>query len=90
MLDDALVELETAGCKTIARTRVATVENRHVVFLCHFVDGIEEREEVLLCVDILLTVGREQDIFALLQAESLMHIACLNLCKILVEYFCHW
>ena len=68
MLDDALVELEAAGCKAVARTRMAAVEDRHIVFLCHFVDGIEEREEVLLCVDILFSVGREQDIFALLQA----------------------
>ena len=57
MLDDALVELETTGCKAVATAGVTTVKNRHVVLLCHFVDGIEKREEILLCVDILLTMS---------------------------------
>ena len=57
MLDDAWVELEAACCKTIAAARVAAVEYRHVVFLCELVDGIEEREEVLLGVDILFAMG---------------------------------
>ena len=57
MLDDALVELEATGCKAVAAARVTTVKNRHVVLLCHFVDGIEKREEILLCVDVLFTVG---------------------------------
>ena len=57
MLDDAWVELEATGGKAIARTRVAAVEYRHIVFLCELVDGIEEREEVLLGVDILFAMG---------------------------------
>ena len=57
MLNDAWVELEAACCKTIAAARVAAVEYRHVVFLCELVDGIEEREEVLLGVDILFAMS---------------------------------
>ena len=51
------VKLEAAGFKAVAAAWVATVENRHVIFLCHFVDGGEETEEVFLCVNIFLTVG---------------------------------
>ena len=67
MLDDALIQLKATGSKAVARTRMAAVEDRHIVLLCHFVDGIEEREEVLLSVDVLFAMGREQDILALLQ-----------------------
>ena len=43
VLDDTLVEFEAAGGKAVAAARVATVEDGHVVLLCHFVDGVEER-----------------------------------------------
>jgi len=49
---------------------VATVENRHVVLLDHLVDSGKEGEEILLRVYILLTVGREEDVLALLQAKT--------------------
>ena len=47
MLDDTRVKLESAGCQSVAAARVAAVENRHVVFLGQFVDGIEKAEEIL-------------------------------------------
>lgn len=53
----AAVEFESALLKALARTWMATVENRHVVFPGHGVDCVEERQEVLLCIDILLAVG---------------------------------
>ena len=53
MLDDTWVELEARGLETLAATRMAAVENGHVVFLSHGVDGVEETEEVLLRVDVL-------------------------------------
>ena len=43
VLDDTLVEFEAAGGKAVAAARVSTVEDGHVVLLCHFVDGVEER-----------------------------------------------
>ena len=90
MLDDAIVEFEATCCKAVTATGVATVEDRHVVFLCHLVEGCEERCEVLLCIDILLTVCLEKDVLALFEAKACVNVACLNLCKVLVEYLCHW
>ena len=57
MLDDTRIELETTGCQSVAAARMAAVENRHVVFLCQFVDGIEKAEEVLFRVDVFLTMS---------------------------------
>ena len=90
MLDDAWVEFKAAGCKAVAAAWVAAVKYRHVVFLCHAVDGIEEREEVFLGVDILLAVSGKEYVFAFLQAKALMHVAGFDLGKVLMEHFCHW
>lgn len=68
---------------------MATVEDGHVVLFRHLVDSSEKGEEVLLRVDILLTVSRKEDILALLQTKTLMNIACLNLREVAVENFCH-
>ena len=42
LADDARVEDEAALLKTVTAARVAAVKDRHVVFLCHFVDGSEK------------------------------------------------
>lgn len=57
MLNHARVELKPAGGKTVAATGMTTVEYRHVIFLRHCIDGIEETEEVLLRINILFAVG---------------------------------
>lgn len=57
MLDDTWIELEAAGCQSIAAAWMTAVEYRHVVFLGQFVDGIEKAEEVLFRVDVFLTVS---------------------------------
>ena len=54
----ARIELEARSCKTVTRTRVAAVEDRHVVFLSHCIDSIEEREKVLLGINIFFTMSR--------------------------------
>ena len=54
---DPSVELEAALLEAFAGTGMTAVENRHVVLLSHGVDGVEKRQEVLLCIDILLAVG---------------------------------
>ena len=89
MLDDSSVKFETARLEAVAAARVAAVEYGHVVLLCHFVDGGEEGEEIFLCVDVFLAVGGEEDVSAFLQAQALMHVARLYLCKVLVQHFCH-
>ena len=68
---------------------MATVKDRHIVLLCHLIDGGEEAQEVLLSINILLTVCREEDVLTLLQTKTLVNITCLNLCKVLIKYLSH-
>ena len=42
VLNHAFIEFEARGCKAIAATWVATVEDWHVVFFCHLVDCREK------------------------------------------------
>ena len=86
---DAAVELETTRLESVAAAGVAAVENGHVVLLCHLVYGIEEGEEILLCVDVFFAVGREEDVFAFLQTKTLMNIAGFYFFEVLVEHLCH-
>ena len=68
VLDHAPVELEAALLQPLPAARVAGVEDRHIVLLRHLVDRREQAYEVLLRIDIFLTVGREQDVLALCQS----------------------
>ena len=67
LADHARIEDKAAFLKTITAAWVAAVENRHVVFLCHLVDRSEERDEVLLCVDVFLSMCTQQNIFSFLK-----------------------
>ena len=89
VLDHAGVQLESAGLQALAAAGVAAVEDGHVVLLGHAVDGGEEAHEVLLGVDVLLAVGGEQDVLALLQAQALVDVAGLNLGEVLVQDLGH-
>ncbi len=68
---------------------MATIEDGHVVLLRHLVDSCEEAQEVLFSVDILLSVGTQQNILSLLQSKSLMDITGFNLSEVVAEYLCH-
>lgn len=57
VLNNARIQLESAGFEALARARMAAVQDGHVVLIGHFVDGVEEAEEVLLGVDVLFTVS---------------------------------
>lgn len=89
VLDDAGVELESACFEPFAATGVAAVENRHIIFLRHRVDGIEKAQEVLLGVDVLLAVGTQKNVAALSEAQALMHVRCLYLGEVLMQDFGH-
>jgi len=89
VLDDARIKLEAGGLEAFAGTRMATVENGHVVLLRHLVDCVEQRKEVLLRVDVLLAVGRQQNVLALLQPKPSMNIRSLNLREIIMQHFRH-
>lgn len=68
---------------------MTTVEDGHVVLLRHLVDSSKEGEEVLLRVNVFLTMGGQENVFALLQTKTLMNIAGLDIGEIVVEDFRH-
>ena len=69
VLDDTSIELESTGLKAFAATGMTTVEDGHVVLLGHLIDGIEEAQEVFLRVNVLFSMGTQQNILALLKSE---------------------
>ena len=85
----ARIELEAALLQAVAAARMATVQNRHVVFLGHGVDGGKQAVEVFLCIDVLFAVGREQDVLAFFQAQTLVHVAGFDLGQVLVQHLGH-
>ena len=68
---------------------MARVQDRHIVFLCHLIDGVEKRQEILLGVDVLLAMGRQQNVFTFLQAQPFMNVGCLNLRQVVMQHLCH-
>ena len=68
---------------------MATVENGHVVLFRHLVDSSEEGEEVLLRVNVFLTVSGQENILAFLQAEALVDVAGLDIGEVVVEDLRH-
>lgn len=87
---DTFVKFE-AGCfETLAAAGMTAIKNGHVVFLSHGVDGVEEGEEILLGVNVLLTVCRQQDVFPFLEVQTAEDVGCLDVFEVVVENFCHW
>lgn len=68
---------------------MTTVEDGHIVLFRHLVDSSEEGEEVLLRVDIFLAMGGQENILAFLQTEALVHVAGLDIGKVVVENLRH-
>ena len=89
MLDDALVQLEPTRFETLAAAGVTAVEDGHVILLSHLVDGVEQRQEVLLSVDVLLAVGTQKDVLALLQAQTLVDVRGFDLLQVVMQYLGH-
>lgn len=89
VLDDTLVQLETALFQTFAAAGMAGIQDRHIVLFGHFVDCGEQRSKVFLRVDILFAVGREQNVLTLFQSQTCMNIGSLDLFQILMQHFSH-
>lgn len=89
VLDDTLVKHEAALLQTLAAAGMAGVKDGHIVLFGHFVDCSEQRGEVLLCVDVLFPVGREQDILSLFQTQAGVDIGGFDLLQILMQYLRH-
>ena len=60
MLNDALIQLKAALLQTLPASGMAGVQNGHIVLLSHLVDGREQRGKILLRVDVLLAMRRQQ------------------------------
>ena len=87
--DDPPVQLEAARLQSLPRPRMAAVQHRHVVFPGHGVYRAEQAREVPLGVDVLLPVGREEDVLPFLQTKSLMDIRRLYLPQVAVQHLSH-
>ena len=68
---DARVQLETALFQTVLASGMAGIQDGHIVLLCQCVDSSEQTQEVLFRVDVLLTVGGQQNVLVLLQSQTL-------------------
>ena len=68
---------------------MAAVQHRHVVFPGHGVYRVEQAREVPLGVDVLLPVGREEDVLPFLQPQSLMDTRGLYLTQVVVQHLRH-
>ena len=62
------IKSKSALFKPVSASGVAGIKDRHIILLGNPVNGIEEREEVLLGVDVLLPVSREKNVFFRLKA----------------------
>lgn len=89
LADDARVELEACGLKALAAARMAAVEDRHVVFLCHLVYSCEEADEVLFRVDVFFAVGAQKYVFSFLKAKAGVDVRVSDVLEVLVEDFRH-
>ena len=87
--NDAPVQLESAFLQSLTAPGVAGVQHRQVILLRHGVYRREERTEILIRVDILLPVGREQNVLAFFQTEPGVNVAGLDLRKILMQHLRH-
>ena len=79
---NARVQPEAGGLQALAGTRMAGVQDRHVVFVRERVDRGEQAREVRLCVDVLLAVGGQQHVALGLQAELGEDVRGLDLVKV--------
>ena len=68
---------------------MARVENRHVIFLGQRIDRVEQAQEILLRVDILLAVGRQQQVSALFQPQPPVDVRSLDLLQIRMQHLRH-
>ena len=89
VLDDTLVQLEAALLQTLPAAGMAGIQDGQIVLFSHLVDSGEQRGKVLLGVDILLAVGRQQNVLALLETQTLVDIGRLDFFQILMQHLGH-
>jgi len=85
----ARIELEAARLQPLPRARVTGVQDGHIILLRHLVDGCEQAQEVLFRVDVLLAVGAQKDVLALLEPEALVDVTRLDLGEVVMQHLRH-
>ena len=79
---DTRVEFEATLFQTVLASGMTGVQDGHIVLLCQCVDSSKQAQEVLFRIDVLLTMGRQQNVLVLFQPQPFQHIAFLNLVQI--------
>ena len=89
MLDHAAVQHKPGSLQALARTRMAAIQDRHVILLRHRIDRIKQRQEILLRINILLAVRRQQDVAPLLQPQPRVDVGRLDLREVRAQHLRH-
>ena len=89
VLNNSFVKFKSACFKSLAASRMAGIEDGHIVFLRHFVNRREKACEILFRVDIFLAVSGKKNILSLFQSEAGMDIACFDFSEIVMKHLCH-
>ena len=89
MLYYTRVQLKPRSFQPLATPWMATVQDRHIVLLCHLINCSKEREEVFLRINILLSVSRKKNIMTFLQTQSLMNVRGFNFGQVLMQNLSH-
>ena len=89
MTDHPLVKYKATLFDEFLGSRMARIENRHIVFFCHFINRIHQIEEILLRIDILLTMGGQKNIFSFFQFKLFQNITHLDLFQIIMQNLSH-
>ncbi len=64
VLNHTAVELESGGFEAFPASRVAGIQDRHIVSFRHPIDRGEETDEISVVVDVFFAVSGKQNIFA--------------------------
>ena len=78
VLNDTLIQRKAACFQAFFASRMAGIKDGHIVFFRHFVDGSEQRSEILFRVDVFFSVCGKEDILPFFESQ-------LEACG--VEYF---
>ena len=75
---DTRIQFEATLFQTVLASGMAGVQDGHIVLLCQCVDSSKQAQEVLFGIDVLLTVGGQQNILILFQPQTLQHMVTMT------------
>ena len=90
MLNYPSVQFKAGSFQPFPASRMAGIQDRHIIFLGHLVNCRKEAQEVLFHVDIFFPVCGQQNVFPLFQSQPGMHVRRLDLLQVVMQHLCHW